>query len=43
MATLTTEMVAAQEDCLRSPEHAEAMAAYREAQMRGKMRKEGDQ
>ncbi len=31
-AALTAELLAAQEDCLRSPEHAAAMAAYREAQ-----------
>jgi enoyl-CoA hydratase len=43
MATLTSEMVAAQEDCLRSREHAEVMAAYREARLRGKTRKKGDQ
>jgi len=41
--TLMEEMVAAQEDCLRSPEHAEVMAFYREAQMRNKARKEGKQ
>ncbi len=29
VATLTNEMVAAQEDCLRSLEHAEVMVAYR--------------
>jgi enoyl-CoA hydratase len=31
-ATLCDEMVAAQEECLRSPEHAAMMAAYRETQ-----------
>ena len=34
IATLTNAMVAAQEECLRSPEHAEVMAAYREAHKR---------
>ena len=29
--TLMTKFIAAQEDCLRSPEHQEVMAAYREA------------
>jgi len=37
-ADLMAEMVAAQEDCLRSPEHAAVMTAYREAQARGKTR-----
>ncbi|HEY7340176.1 MAG TPA: enoyl-CoA hydratase/isomerase family protein [Ktedonobacterales bacterium] len=32
MATLHAEMVAAQEECLRSPEHATVMATYREQQ-----------
>lgn len=32
IATLTKEMAAAQDDCLRSPEHAEVMVTYREAQ-----------
>ncbi len=32
VATLTNEMVAAQEDCLRSPEHAEVMVTYRQEQ-----------
>lgn len=32
--TLMREMVAAQEDCLRSPEHAAVMASYREEQAR---------
>ena len=32
VATLTDEMVAVQEDCLESAEHAEVMVAYREAQ-----------
>jgi len=36
MATLHAEMVAAQEECLRSPEHAAVMAAYREQQARRK-------
>ena len=43
LTTLMEEMVAAQEDCLRSPEHAKVMAFYREAQMRSKARKEGEQ
>ena len=34
MTMLTNEMIAAQEDCLRSAEHAEVMVAYREAQRR---------
>ena len=41
LTTLMEEMVAAQEDCLRSPEHAAVMASYREA--RSKARKEGEQ
>ena len=36
MATLHTEMVAAQEECLRSPEHAAVMATYREQQAQRK-------
>ena len=43
LTTLMEEMVAAQEDCLRSPEHAEVMTFYREAQMRRRARKEGEQ
>lgn len=34
--TLLAEMVAAQEECLRSPEHAAVMATYREQQARRK-------
>jgi enoyl-CoA hydratase/carnithine racemase len=41
--TLMEEVIAAQEDCLRSPEHAAVMASYREAQMRRKAGKEGEQ
>ena len=40
IAALTDEMVAAQADCLRSSEHAEVMAAYREAQMQRQRQKE---
>lgn len=36
LATLHTEMVAAQQECLRSPEHAAVMATYREQQARRK-------
>ena len=36
IATLHTEMVAAQEECLRSPDHAAVMATYREQQARRK-------
>jgi enoyl-CoA hydratase len=32
LPTLMDEMIAAQEECLRSPEHAAVMAAYRQAQ-----------
>ncbi len=41
--TLMAEMLVAEEDCLRSPEHAAVMAAYREEQMRGKSHREGEQ
>src|SRR5579885_397558 len=34
--TLMTKFIAAQEDCLRSPEHKEVMAAYRETQAQRK-------
>lgn len=34
IAALTATMVAAQEECLRSAEHAEVMETYREAQKR---------
>ena len=37
--TLLAEMVTAQEDCLRSPEHAAVMAAYREHQAQRLQRK----
>lgn len=37
-ATLMTELLAAQEDCLRSPEHAAVMAAYRETYLQRKQR-----
>jgi enoyl-CoA hydratase/carnithine racemase len=37
--TLMTELLAAQADCLRSPEHAAVMAAYREAQAQRSQRK----
>ena len=36
IATLHTEMVAAQEECLRSPDHAAVMVTYREQQARRK-------
>ncbi len=36
MATLHREMVAAQEECLRSPDHAAVMVTYREQQARRK-------
>jgi len=36
IATLHTEMVAAQEECLRSPDHTAVMATYREQQARRK-------
>ncbi|GAC1383245.1 MAG: enoyl-CoA hydratase/isomerase family protein [Ktedonobacteraceae bacterium] len=39
VATLIDEMVAAQEDCLHSAEHAEVMVAYREAQAERQRRK----
>jgi enoyl-CoA hydratase/carnithine racemase len=38
---LTREMVVAQEDCLRSPEHAAVMEAYRETQAERRRQKEG--
>ncbi|HEY7348149.1 MAG TPA: enoyl-CoA hydratase/isomerase family protein [Ktedonobacterales bacterium] len=37
---LMSEFLAAQEDCLRSPEHAAVMAAYREAQLQRSQRKQ---
>jgi enoyl-CoA hydratase/carnithine racemase len=40
LATLTSEMHVAQEECLRSPEHAEVMAAYRESQAQRMRQKE---
>jgi enoyl-CoA hydratase/carnithine racemase len=39
-ATLMTELVAAQEDCLRSPEHAAVMAEYRAQQLERSQRKQ---
>jgi enoyl-CoA hydratase/carnithine racemase len=41
VATLTRELVAAQEDCLRSPEHAEVMATYRDQQSQRQRQREG--
>jgi enoyl-CoA hydratase/carnithine racemase len=38
-ATLLTELIEAQEECLRSPEHAAVMAAYREQQRQREQRK----
>jgi enoyl-CoA hydratase len=38
-ATLLAEMVDAQEECLRSPEHAAVMATYREQQRQRELRK----
>ncbi len=43
LATLMEEMVAAEEDCLRSPEHVAVMTAYMEARALGKKRGEGEQ
>ncbi len=39
-ATLLKELLVAQEDCLRSPEHAAVMAAYRETQARRSSRQD---
>ncbi len=39
-ATLLKELLVAQEDCLRSPEHAAVMAAYRETQARRRSRQD---
>ena len=41
LPALTGEMVAAQDDCLRSPEHAVVMEAYRESQAERRRQKEG--
>lgn len=41
MTALHAEMVAGQEDCLRSPEHAEVMTTYREQQAQRRARKAG--
>lgn len=41
LPTLTREMVAAQDECLRSPEHAAAMESYREMQAERRRQKEG--
>jgi len=38
-ATLMTDLLAAQEDCLRSPEHAAVMASYRETYLQRSQRK----
>jgi enoyl-CoA hydratase len=43
LATLMQEMVAAEEDCLRSPEHVAVMTAYMEDRALGKKRGEGEQ
>jgi enoyl-CoA hydratase/carnithine racemase len=42
LTTLTDEMVKAQADCLRSPEHAAVMASYREAQAKRAKQHEGE-
>ena len=41
LPALTREMVAAQDECLRSPEHAGVMEAYRETQAERRRQKEG--
>ncbi len=41
LPALTREMVAAQDECLRSPEHAVVMEAYREEQAERRRQKEG--
>ena len=41
LPALTREMVAAQDECLRSPEHAVVMEAYRETQAERRRQKEG--
>jgi enoyl-CoA hydratase/carnithine racemase len=41
MPALTREMVAAQDECLRSPEHAVVMETYRETQAERRRQKEG--
>ena len=43
LATLTQEMIAAEEDCLRSPEHLAVMEDYLQARALGKKRGEGEQ
>lgn len=43
VATLTNEMVAAQEDCLYSPEHAEVMVTYRQEQVERQRQKASGQ
>ena len=43
LTALTQEMLAAEEDCLRSPEHIAVMAAYLEARALGKRQGEGEQ
>ena len=41
LPTLLREMSAAQDECLRSPEHAAVMEAYRETQAERRRQKEG--
>ncbi len=41
--TLTSKMIAGIEDCLRSPEHAAVMSAYRETQLHAKELPAGEQ
>jgi enoyl-CoA hydratase/carnithine racemase len=43
LTTLMEEMIAAEQDCLRSPEHLAVMAAYLEARALGKKQEEGEQ
>ena len=43
LPTLMEEMIAAEEDCLRSPEHLTVMAAYLDARALGKKGGEGEQ
>lgn len=42
LPALTSEMVAAQDECLRSPEHAVVMESYRETQAERRRQKEGE-
>jgi enoyl-CoA hydratase/carnithine racemase len=42
-STLMNEMLSAQQDCLRSPEHAAVMAQYRESQLQRSQRKQQTQ